>query len=406
MAGTAEATSNASTATDSGADIAAIVSDPGWRERFDSVFGGHDLDPNPAAGTDGGNGRARNAAQDAEEEAESLASLEDADENDVPESFLDRDRENQEQDDTADEDDAEGEANASRTTPPSQDKRAGKDAATATLDPALRHAARRAGWEDGEIDAFIESAPDQAEATFHRLKRSYDDLTTRYAALGAQNPGQAAQPDSGAQQPQAPASQTPPSPPATAQQTNDLLEQLYSPEDLRALRQEFDTKTLQRLVSPLLAHRSSQLDPRVQAVINDYEARAAWSTQQEISGFWTKTVPSEYQEIYGSKDATQQQYDLRLEVARLADQIRTGAAIHGEDMSVSDALEMAMHMHATPHLGAIERRKLTQQVSRRSSQRTARPTQRSGRPDSTPAKGEDAAMDAYRQRAAELGIDL
>ena len=74
-------------------------------------------------------------------------------------------------------------------------------------------------------------------------------------------------------------------------------------------------------------------------------------------------------------------------------------------MGVSEALDLANNSLATKHLAEIERKRITAQVKRRSSQLTQRTTQRSAT-DGAAKPSPQTAEAAYAARAAELGHDI
>lgn len=129
------------------------------------------------------------------------------------------------------------------------------------------------------------------------------------------------------------------------------------------------------------------------------------STAREIGDFFGN-LPGEFSELYGAgNQVSEAQMEARLSLARLADQQRRGAASVGLHLSVKEGLENANLQFASQHLSALERKKITAQVAKRSGQITQRPSQRS-RPSASGGRSIAAAQEAYEKRAAELGLDI
>ncbi|MFP3344486.1 hypothetical protein R0J87_18575, partial [Halomonas sp. SIMBA_159] len=113
---------------------------------FERVFGGDGDTPTPA----------RRNAED-HDEPESTASLERAGEDDVDPSLRDREPAQDREDEAGGEETGEATEGASGRGKP------GEDGGEPTLDPVLRHAAKRAGWKDDEIDELVAAKPEVAE---------------------------------------------------------------------------------------------------------------------------------------------------------------------------------------------------------------------------------------------------
>ncbi len=258
-----------------------------------------------------------------------------------------------------------------------------------TLDPLLRHAAKRNGWTDEEIDNLHTENEVVARRTFERLQSSTRDLASQYSQLG-QVKAMGDKPNQGiAGQPQHQPRQ---------QQSDGLLDRLYG-DRIPQLEEKYGAGFADDVLKPLMSP--------VQEVYDHYEQQKQAALGQEISQYF-KGLPKELQSLYGLEGSKSQEQDLaRFQVCQEADWIRDGAAASGVSLSVSDALDMAATKHSVPHLATLERKRLTQKVQRRSQQRTARPSQR--RMD--PGIGENkrsvkGAMAAYAEKAGELGYSI
>ena len=253
-----------------------------------------------------------------------------------------------------------------------------------TLNPLLRQAARRANWSEEDIDAFVRESPERAERTFHLLLENHNRLSAEYGRLGQVN-----QPDPN----EAPPKREPEGRP------ENLLAELYGQERMDGLRAKYGEDLISDLIEPLIGPlRQAQQFAQLQ------EAEAIGAQVDQ----WLQSLPPEFKDMYGQgDDRTEEQLQALGAVGQRADDIRNGAARAGRDMPVEEALEAAHMELASRQISEVERKRLHNKVQRRSATRTQRPTSRSkSRTNRTGRPSEKAAEDAYRARAAELGVDL
>ena len=356
-----------------------IAQRPEIQEAFDGLFGtGRKQAPKEAPSQ----ATRRANSQTEEEDAEELADLEGADE--------DSELPKQDEQEGPDEEDAD--------EPDAQEDESGQEGDTPTLSPVLRQAAKRAGWSDEDIDALATEKPELAEQTFQRMLQSFNSLSAEYGRLGAsqQQGGGPAQPP---QQQQFPPQQQPQqqqmTPPPQQDEGMNLLQELYG-EQLPTLQQKYGQDFVNDILTPLVRP--------VQQLQQQYQAQQQQAVAQEIGQFFSN-LPEEFSELYGKGDqVNEDQYGARARLAQLADQIQWGASRQGVELSVSEALERANLMHAAEHMEALTRKRITQSVKKRSKQLTNRPSQRKS---AAPQEGsEKSAEEAYRRRAAELGIEV
>jgi hypothetical protein len=280
-----------------------------------------------------------------------------------------------------------------------------------TLNPLLIQAARRAQWTDDEINELIDSSPEVAERTFTRLLQSMNDVAAEYGRIGA-----AAMDHLPQQMGVPPVSQTiapqqqvnpgvnqfgVPQHGQIQQEGDNLLASIYG-ERLPQLTESYGKDAIQDLIQPLV---TNLLEP-VRQLQAEAQRQRTEATAQEVSTFFGG-LPEEMKGLYGSgSQVSGEQYESRQQLARLADQIYTGAASQGLTLSIGECLDKASMLHASGHLAGLERRKITEQVRRRSKQKTQRPTSRRRQPIAAGEKSEAAATQAYIERAAELGMDI
>lgn len=269
-------------------------------------------------------------------------------------------------------------------TAPKED--AGAQSAS-TLSPVLRQAAARSGWSAEDINGFYEANPELAERTFEKMHANANDLSMRYAQLGATrlNPQQQIAP-------------------APAPAPNSRVSQLDALLDDAALKQ-FGEENGQDFVDKFLKPFKAEVYEPVRQMMAFVENQKRELLSQQINGVFGDFA-KEDPEFYGDDKAlTPEAKQARYQTAQLADQIHAGAALQGVNLSVKEALEQARNVITANRRGEIERKNLTQRIQRRTNRITSRPNAR--RAATTVADGagksEAAAMEAYAARAAELG---
>jgi hypothetical protein len=258
--------------------------------------------------------------------------------------------------------------------------------ATATLDPVLKHAAKRAGWSDEEIKEAIELNPDAATRAFTKLHGSYNDLSERFAQLG---------------QPRQPQQQPVAQPVAQPTDPFAALDALFKPEALK----EFADNNGEELVEKFLKPLYGALAP-IKQIQAQYQAAQQESLSKEVGTIF-KGWEGDFADIYGSgHDLTADQLAARGKVGQLADQITAGAAAQGIQLPVSEALERA-HAYLTKDRAAeVARKQVTSKVQGRAGKITARPTQRktANTVGDGAAKSEESAQNAVKSFWAERGM--
>ncbi|MFP3421859.1 hypothetical protein R0K19_21005, partial [Bacillus sp. SIMBA_161] len=144
----------------------------------------------------------------------------------------------------------------------------------------------------------------------------------------------------------------------------------------KSLSDKYGEDFMDDVVKPMASHLMGMIQP----VHQDYQRRQQESVGQQVNQFFSG-LPDTYQELYGAKEVSNEQGTKRQEVAQLADQILAGAEAQNVPMSIDEALDRAVTLHAKDHLASLERQRITSQVRRRSSRLTARPSgrQRSAR---------------------------
>jgi hypothetical protein len=264
----------------------------------------------------------------------------------------------------------------------------------ATLNPALRHAAKRTGWSDEEIVEAVRSNPELAERQFARLHASLNDLSARFAMAGRQ-----------AQQQQQMPGQQPQQQQQRQMDPSSLLASLFGNDFSARMGERYGETFVDDVLKPLHEHVLQPFVQMQQFVIAQQQAAIA----QEVTNAMVPLL-DELPDFYGASKGqiSNEQALNRQQVLQLADQIRTGSLIQGQPMSLADAIHHAHLMAASDHLQTIERKKLTQQVQKRSRGITARPSQRQtpprpGQPGAE--RSEKNAVEAVGQAMAELGLD-
>ena len=363
--------------TSSNSDPASTLVTPEMEDAFKAVFG--DDQPDDSLDVTIQRPTRTERMQAKQEEAESIASLEGADEReDGVEGLLEETPAKE----------ADGEESQKEEEPAEKAETVSKDGEESTLPPVLRHAAKRNGWDDQEIDQLWDSNPDVAERTFQRLHASYSDLSAQFAKLGQakDDVGSQANKDKKEVEP----SNTP---------NVDFLTQLYGQEKLEEFKNSYGEDFVKDVISPLLKP--------VDEMYDHYQSQQQQVIFGQVNGFFND-LPEEYHELYGhGEDLSEAQIKNREAVCGLGDQVRSGASLQGLDMAVTEALDRSVSMHSTEHLESINRQKLAKKVRNRSSKITSRPTQRrqSEAEGHSSGRSESKAQEALAARMAELGID-
>jgi hypothetical protein len=159
-----------------------------------------------------------------------------------------------------------------------------------------------------------------------------------------------------------------------------------------------------------LAGFVKSLDAEVIQPFKQQMAAAAVASQQTmrteaVNAF--EAVRKDFGDFYGPADGklSDGQSNARQQLAVLADQIRSGAAAQGKQMTPGDAIKRA-HAVVTAELRAsTARREVVQQVQKRAKTITAKPTQRRN-PATVGDKSREAAQAAYAASAAAMGLEL
>lgn len=240
-------------------------------------------------------------------------------------------------------------------------KAAKQEANKATLPASLLQAARRAGWTPEDATAFHAANPELAAKTFEKLHGTFNDLSQRYAALGQQRNQPPVAPWQRQQQQPAPQ-------PEPAAPTNSL-DKLFS--ELDKFAEANGEDITERFVKPLY----QELVVPFRQMQAAYESQRMAAMKSEVSNTF-QSFGKDYADLYGGKTLNADQNKARFEVAQLADQIRSGAGLQGQDITVSEALERAHALYTVGRQQQTIRQQITGKVQKRASSITARPSQR------------------------------
>lgn len=289
--------------------------------------------------------------------------------------------------------------NQTRQQPADQDDGVGDGAQGDTADdaptvhPLLRDAASRTGWSDDEIDDHIESVGiDKAERDFQRLFDSLNSVATQFGRLGgAQNNAAGQIIPAGNRSQQQPGAEP-----------VGLLNQLFG-DDVDRFDDIYGEGFTDRVIKPLV---DNVVQP-FQRMQQEMQQERIQALATEVGSFFDSQ--KDFAKTFGAgQTRTREQAEARWQVGQLADQIRAGAALQGVQVSVKEALDMAMRQFVAPQLQEQMRKRISDQIRKRSSRITARPTQRNsnapaaGQPG---AKNKANAIGAVAQAMDELGID-
>lgn len=250
------------------------------------------------------------------------------------------------------------------------------------LDPNLRFAAQHVGGlKDEEINELYQQNPTLASRIFENYLSAFSAMSRQTGLLPTQSPQPVQQ---ATQRPQAPTSK---------------IDQLIA-----------NIKEFSETNGEPLGEFVQALHNEVIAPFRQMQAELMVQKQQMIAAEATNTtnaLAEKFSDVYGQGDKLNlMQQTNRQKLYEVADQLRTGAYQQGHEMSVKDAINRAHLIITADKQVAFGRQQVQKQIQKRSRQITARPTQRVKPTAPGQAKGELTAVEAYRQRAAELGMDI
>lgn len=258
----------------------------------------------------------------------------------------------------------------------------GQEAPTIDLDPTLRRAAQQFGWDDEAIDAFVAANPEMGVATFQRLADTFGNLSSQFTG---QSPQVAPAPTQAPQQaPQSPAVSG--------------LDKLFSEEGLQAfadangddLVETFLKPFKSEVYEPLKAMQASAEAAERQALANEAQTAIA-------------RLGSDYASLYGGATRTPEQQQAVNQLAAVADQLRAGARLQGQELSVTAAIDRAHLILSAEQRKADGRKEVQKSVQSRAKSLTSKPTMR--RSKATEAKPGDssaaAAVETFWQNVGE-----
>lgn len=226
--------------------------------------------------------------------------------------------------------------------------------------PALLMAAKElGGWNDKDIKDFVAANPTLARITFQKIADNYNAMSMQYA--------QAAR--NGA----TPLTQTAPQQTASPsqQQQTATLEALYR--DLNGFGEIAGSEMVERFIKPL---KSEVLDPLKDVIEYVNQARAEHVRKEIYEGF-DKVAANGFEDHYGKADSlTDAQRNNRQKVAAAADLIHAGAQWQKVPMGYAEAIRRAHLIVNAGHMETQARAKIVKEVKQRSTQITARPTNR------------------------------
>jgi hypothetical protein len=297
----------------------------------------------------------------------------------------------------------DGETPPGRQQQPASQQGQAQEGDEPTLSPVLRQAAKRAGWKDDQIVKLWENDPELATTTFSNLLATHNELSTRFGQLGQlgqqQQQPQYQQPNPQQQWQQQQQYQQPPQ--QLPQQGEDVLAGIFGPDYADRFAPRYGDTFAQDVLQPLM----QTLIAPVQQLWQRAQLAEQESMTREIDAFF-KTQEEAFGDLYGkgaSRSISRESFDNRMRVLQQADAIRNGATRAGQSMSVADSIEAAHLLVNADQIQTVARKQVTQQVQKRASRITARPTQRrqmSAREAGT--KSDTAAAEAFASRAAEI----
>lgn len=224
------------------------------------------------------------------------------------------------------------------------------------LDQTLRLAAAQFGWGEEQINDFYAANPTMAVSTFEKLAETYTDLSRQYLAPTGSPVAPVPQSQQTPAQPESPTSK---------------LDALYS--DLAAFAEGNGEDIVERLLKPL---KAEVIEPLRELMAQNQVRQQELSRSEARQSF--QGLAAKFGEVYGAdtKPLSAEQQEARQTLGFLADQLRAGAKMQGRDLSIPDAINRAHLIVSADRRDKVVRNEIKQQVTKRASGLTAKPTQR------------------------------
>lgn len=253
------------------------------------------------------------------------------------------------------------------------------EAEASSIDPFHKWAAQQSGWTPEQISRLEKADPELAAQTFAGVANAYTALSRQ--AINQVVPGTAGN------SPEIAAAQASNPTPKLDKIVAGLTEFAEANgEDLAGLVRALN----EELITPYKASLARQ-----QVVEQKAQAAEANNTFAAVS--------KEFPDFYGKGNPNPVQQDRIQTLARLADQIRSGAKQQGREVSIADCVKQAHAVLTTDLRVANARKQVASQVQKRSKTISARPTQRTLPARSGPPSVAKAIA-AFELKAAELGV--
>lgn len=207
---------------------------------------------------------------------------------------------------------------------------------------AYLRAAKHQGLSDEDIADIVATGPDKAMKILGKLHKVTNDLSEKYSKLGANNV-------------QAPAQQ---------QQNQEVISGI----DFKAVEDEWGADDPLVKMNKDLAIRLERLEQGSSS--NTDTSGAVDALALKISTFMSSPQLEPFIDFYGDATASHERTTAQNtnygNLLQTADNIRAGAALHGEDMSPEVAMERAHLTVSSPFTAKAERSKIQKAIEKRS----------------------------------------
>ena len=203
-----------------------------------------------------------------------------------------------------------------------------KDEESPILPAGYRRAALGSGWTSEEIDHFLETRPDEANAEFGNIFDKWQERSSLWSERGREL---------------AKAGKKPEEKPETPAKESDALSHF----DIKALKEA--NPGSEDLLDSLLAPLNATIDKVNEATSKLSRSEDFLRTTEEnalrnaLDDFFGSEGMKSHLKTYGAKfeDLTDEQGTSRMKLINEADIISSGAADHGQDLSVHEAMARA-----------------------------------------------------------------
>lgn len=250
-----------------------------------------------------------------------------------------------------------------------------------TLPDAYRRSLKAYGWEDDEIDQNVKALGDSFIKTAERIHQNRNKELQDWAAAGrkAREQQDEGQQGSDGQEQQ-----------AGQQQKGDGSQPSLEKLDPEKLREKYgEDEEIEQVVQTVnkTVDTLNQILPQVQQAHQTAQQSEIEAVEREVKGFFGRDDIAAYSDLYGDENQglTDEQIEVRNKVLDNAYNLKLGARqLHGQELSLHDALERAHEMVSGEHKATAARKQVKKQAKKRNRSISQKPSGKKGSGTKTP----------------------